>query len=119
MIKFIYITIIITPILYFLYLVIVYTFTHVPYVKTPKKYLNFIINNIEINSRSRVVDLGCGNGTFLFAAEKKDPRALIGYDLSFIHILYARAKAVLKKSKAKFFYKNFFNIDLSRPKTRY
>ena len=102
------------PLFYLFYLIYVYTITDVPYVRTPKKYLPVITKALNIDSKSVILDLGCGKGDFLFMAEKLKPRTLIGYDLSIFHIIIARLKAKLKGSQVKYYYKNFFDVNLSQ-----
>lgn len=101
------------PFLILLYHVLVYFFTGVPIIITPKKYYNNLFSNIEIKKNAKVYELGCGWGDFLFAVEKYQVEKIIGYDLSLFHVLISRIKANFKKSKAKIFFKNYFKADIS------
>jgi SAM-dependent methyltransferase len=102
------------PPLYLLYLVILYSRARVPFVTTARRYIPAIVNQIKITSKSVIYDLGCGKGDFLFGVEKYHPKELIGFELSPIHVWYARIKARLIKSKTKFFRQDFFTADISR-----
>lgn len=95
---------------YLLYFVIR---TRVPFVATPKEVLNQIIEYLPITSDTILYDLGCGQGRLLFAVEKLSPKKLVGFELSPLHVLYARTKATLKNSKVQFIRKNFFKADIS------
>lgn len=50
-----------------------------------------------------VIDLGCGTGRFTFLLEKEKPKKIVGIDLSWEMINYAKAKAESKKSIARFY----------------
>ena len=66
--------------------------TLVPWVKTPLANMERALAEIDLPTGSLVYDLGCGDGRFLFLAEKKGFR-MVGYELS----LYPYLKAVLAK----------------------
>ena len=102
------------PILYFVYLVALYSRAKVPFVTTEKYYVPKIFNKIKITEQTILFDLGSGKGDFLFAAEKYNPKELIGYELSPLHVLYSRIKAKLCGSKIKFIQKDFFTADISK-----
>lgn len=101
------------PLLYFFYHVLTYFQTKVPIVKTPKKYYQELFNNFPIPKNSVIYELGCGRGDFLFQVEKFFPKKLVGVEMAFLHILYAKIKAKIKKSKIEFLRQNFFAINLS------
>ena len=107
-------TIIITiPIIYFLYSLVIFWRTRVPFVATPAKLLNYIVNNIPIDGNTVLYDLGCGRGRFLFAAESKHPKKLVGYELSPLHVWYCRLKAQLTNSKVKIVSADIMTADIS------
>jgi len=103
------------PPLYLFYLIVIYFVTKVPYATTPQEYYNTIFKNIKITKKTKVYELGCGKGKFLFEADKKfHPAELVGYDLSPLHIFYDKVKAKILKSKIKFYLQDFFKADLRK-----
>ena len=82
--------------------------TRVPFVPTSQNDIEFIVKKIGINSQDTFYDLGSGNGKVVFLVEKMTGANVKGFELSWWTILYAKLKAKLKKSKAKFDNKNFF-----------
>jgi SAM-dependent methyltransferase len=107
------------PILYFVYLVLLYFRAHVPFVTTARRYIPVIFKAVPITPQTVLYDLGCGKGDFLFEAEKYHPQELVGFELSPLHVWYARAKAKLMKSKVKFIRQDFFTADISHADTIY
>ena len=104
---------IICSFIFLLYYVLIYIRTKVPITITPKKYYKELFDNFEIKPGLVIYELGSGRGDFLFAVEKFKPKKIIGFELSFLHVLYSKIRAKLKKSKAKVFYKDFFKVDFS------
>jgi len=86
--------------------------TKVPFAKTPRENIAKIFNEISLPKNSLIYDLGCGDGRFLFAAEKLGYRA-IGYELSLYPYLKCLLKKFFKKSSIKIFNKNFLKADLT------
>ncbi len=86
--------------------------TLVPWVKTPEANMKVVLEELNLPVGSLIYDLGCGDGRFLFLAEKYGLRAT-GYELA----LYPYLKAVLSKflrgSKIKVYRKNFLKQNLS------
>lgn len=87
--------------------------TKVPYVKTPKKILNIILNEINLKPDNVVCELGCGNARFLIKVEKKFGAETIGYELSPWPYFLARLNIFINKSKTKIFNKNFYKENLA------
>ena len=98
---------------FFSYPITLYFFTRVPIVLTNKKYFPVIFKEVPIPKNSVVYELGCGKADFLFFAEKYEPKKLIGFELSPIHVIFANFKAKLLGSKVKVYRKNFFKADIS------
>lgn len=98
---------------YFVYLLLVFRRTKVPIVITPKKYFKPILENLDITPQTIIYDLGCGTGSFLFAAEKYGPKEIRGFELSPLHVLYGKAKALILRSKADIYLQDYFTVDLS------
>lgn len=87
--------------------------TRVPFVPTSKDDVEFIVKKVGINSKDVFYDLGSGNGKVVFLVEKLSGAKVLGFELGWWTIFYAKLKAKLKKSKAEFIAKNFFNEDWS------
>jgi SAM-dependent methyltransferase len=85
--------------------------TKVPWAKTPRRNFAEIFLNINIPKNSLIYDLGCGDGGFLFFAEKMGHRA-IGYELSVYPFLKCLLKKLFSKSAIKIKRKNFFKENL-------
>lgn len=71
------------------------------------------MKQLNITPNSIIYDLGCGKGDILFAAEKFQPKKLIGYELSPLHAWYAHIKSKILKSRVKIYRKDFFSADIS------
>lgn len=87
--------------------------TGVPFVKTPKKVMEKILEEAKIKPTDIVYDLGCGDGQFLIETEKRYGCKTIGYELSPIAYFLAKINIKVNKAKTKIFYKNFYKEDLS------
>lgn len=74
--------------------------TKVPWVKTPKKNIDIILDEINLPKNSIVYDLGCGDGRFLFRAEKQGHQ-VAGYELSLYPYLKCLARKKNSGSKAE------------------
>lgn len=83
----------------------------VPWAKTPRDNFTKIFSNISIPKNSLIYDLGCGDGEFLFFAERNGYKA-IGYELSIYPFLKCLIKKILSGSAIKIKRKNFFKENL-------
>ena len=111
------IAILITSILFCIvsiYILFILFFTRVPFVRTPKKVIQKILEEIDIKSSHVVYDLGCGDAKFLIAVEKATGAKTIGFELSPWAYLLAKLNIFFKKSKTKVYYKNFYKENLSK-----
>ena len=86
--------------------------TKVPWAKIPKENIDIILENCHKSNGPLLYDLGCGDGQFLFKAEKKGYR-VIGYELYIYPFLKAKLKKFINNSEATILRKNFFKTDLS------
>lgn len=86
----------------------------VPYVPLNKKQLFNIDKYIKLTSGDKLVDLGCGDGRVLRMFERQGVKRLVGYEINFPVCCWAWAKGLFFQSKAKVYYKNFNNVDLSQ-----
>jgi len=92
---------------------LIFGYVKVPYVKTPEKGLNKMFELAKIKPNEKVYDLGCGNGQFLFKAEKDFKAIATGYELSPYPFFLAKSKQIIKGYKSKIYFKNFLNQNLS------
>ena len=68
-----------------------------PWVPTKPKQKRRLMKHVDLKDGDRVYDLGCGTGTLLFEAVKKNPRIqAIGYELSILPFLIAYANHLLR-----------------------
>jgi hypothetical protein len=86
--------------------------TRVAYVKTPANNLEKILAEIKLPAGSLIYDLGCGDGSILFLAEKLGYTA-VGYELSLYPYLKCLIRKAINRSQVKFYRKNFWQMDLS------
>ncbi len=93
---------------------IVHLFSGVPYVPTPKKVVDKMVEIAELKKGEVVFDLGCGDGRFLFAAEKVTETGGVGYELAPLPYLVARIGRWLNGAKTELHLKSLFRADLSR-----
>lgn len=88
--------------------------TRVPFVRTPTASFETIIAALPKQPGIKIADLGCGDGSILFAVEQARPDAkLVGYELAPAPYLLARWKRWLKKSRIQLYYRDFNKSDLS------
>lgn len=92
---------------------VAFLLTRVPFVPTDAGDVEFIVRKLKLTAKDNFYDLGSGNGRVLFLVEKLSGAKTVGFELGWWTILYAKIKASLKKSKAKFKNQNFFNADWS------
>lgn len=85
--------------------------TGVPWAKVPAANLEKILAEVNLPSGALVYDLGCGDGRFLFLAEKKGFKA-IGYELAYYPYLKSVWFKFLKGSQVKIINKDFLKQDL-------
>ena len=84
----------------------------VPWVPSGKESVEKMLDMAQVKDGDCLLDLGCGDGRVLFAAEKRGAKAR-GYELAVLAFLFALIKKVITKSKSEVYFKNFFREDLS------
>lgn len=85
---------------------------YAPYISTDKNTVKQIIEEIKINEKAVVYELGCGNAVFLRIMERKFPKTkLIGVENLYSIYLINRLKFKLQNSKIKIVKNDFFNIN--------
>ena len=87
--------------------------TKVPWAPTPKENIKLILEEFSLPKNSIIHDLGCGDGRFLFEAEKSGLTPT-GFELSLSPYLKCLILKKMRKSKIIAKRKNFLNEDLSQ-----
>lgn len=90
-------------------------FSLIPFVTVRKKVLNEIIRELNLDEKSILYDLGCGDGRVLFAALKTNPDiSCVGVEISPFPFLLANTKKIFFNFKnIQILYGNFFKKDIS------
>ncbi len=88
-------------------------FAKVPFVPTRKRDIENILNSISPSENAKFFDLGCGDGRFLFQAEKKYGIRGTGYELSLIPFLIAKTRQIFSGRKSEIKFKDLFKAELS------
>lgn len=96
-----------------IYILFILLFTRVPFVRTPKKVIEKILEEVKITPNHTVYDLGCGDAKFLIAIERATGAKTIGFEISPWAYILAKFNIWFKKSKTQVFYKNFYKENLS------
>lgn len=86
----------------------------VPYVPTKKRVMEEIIKQAKLKEGQNFYDLGCGDGRMLIEAEKATRVNAVGYEIAPLVYLFAVARKLANRSKAKIKFKNFFNENLEK-----
>lgn len=89
-------------------------FLRVPYVPTKKRVMQEVIKEAELKNGQNFFDLGCGDGRILIEAEKGAHVNAVGYEIAPLVYLFAVARKLLTRSKAKIKFKNFFHENLEK-----
>jgi SAM-dependent methyltransferase len=84
----------------------------VPYCPTPDEVINKIIKELDIKPNKHVYDLGCGDGRFLFAAEKLGAKTF-GFEISLPSYLRAQLKIKKHRLRTKIYFKNFYSANFN------
>ncbi|MFA6295838.1 MAG: hypothetical protein WC663_00635 [Patescibacteria group bacterium] len=92
---------------------LIFGYVKVPYVKTPEKGVEKMFELAKIKPNEIVYDLGCGNGQFVFKAEKDFKANASGFELSPYPFVLAKTSQIIKGYKSKIYFKNFLKEDLS------
>ncbi len=87
-------------------------FVRVPFVSTPAKTIGEIIEKLPLKKGDEVFDLGCGDGRFLFACEKKYQARATGYELGYWPYFLANFRGFFSRSKARIIFGNMFDADI-------
>lgn len=90
-------------------------FSSIPFVPVRRKILNEIILALDLDKKSILYDLGCGDGRILFTAAETNPHiSCVGIEIAPFPFLLAKIKSVFNFPKnVRILYGNFFNINVS------
>ncbi|MBN1326011.1 hypothetical protein JW977_03485 [Candidatus Falkowbacteria bacterium] len=86
---------------------------YAPYIRSGKKIVNRILQEVDFRDNSVVYELGCGDGRFIRELAKQREINCIGYEYSLAPYLLAKLFNFFSRKKVKIYYKNFFNENLS------
>lgn len=87
--------------------------TRVPYVRTAKKDIEFIANELNILSSDIFYDLGSGDGKVCFLINKLTGAKCVGFELTWWTYALSALKSKLKNQNVKFEMQDFFKSDWS------
>lgn len=85
--------------------------TRVPYVPTPPAAVERALDLLGVQPGQRVVDLGCGDGRFVFAAAARGAQAE-GYELAIWPLARAHLRRLITCSPARLHWANFLRTPL-------
>jgi ribosomal protein L11 methylase PrmA len=100
-------------VLYVIPIVFAYGFTGgSTFVPTSKHKIEKVLELVTMPPGSLMVDLGCGDGRFLVAAERQYSVDAVGYEINLTAFLLAKLNILFNRSRAKVYLKNFWKINL-------
>ena len=85
--------------------------TRVPFVPTNQADVEFFVKILGLDQADVFYDLGSGNGKVIFLVKKLSGARGVGFELGWWTVLYAKFKALLLGSRAKFYNRNFFKAN--------
>lgn len=91
---------------------------YLPYVRTSGLVAAKIMKSGVLDGKQKIVDLGCGNGVFLKAVQKKCPSAeLVGVEHGWLLVQQARLRFFLRRGlgyqRVKIVHGDMFKFDVS------
>lgn len=86
---------------------------------TNKKIIRSALKMADIRPQDSIIDLGCGDGRFLFEASKYSKHT-VGYEINPFLVLFVKLKAFLiQNRRIHVLLKNFWKVNLSTADTIY
>jgi SAM-dependent methyltransferase len=96
---------------YVLPIVGVYGFTGgSTFVPTSRHKISRVLDEVAMSPGSLMIDLGCGDGRFLVAAERRYDIKAVGYEINVTAFLLAKLYIYFHKSQAQVHLKNFWKV---------
>lgn len=87
-----------------------------PWVPTKPRERRYLLDNLPLTGTERVYDLGCGNGSLLFAVVDRYPNVIaVGYEVSLLLLLVGWAKKALsprRYRRVQLQWRNLFTADI-------
>jgi trans-aconitate methyltransferase len=91
-----------------------------PFVCTKPKVIKGILEELKVDDKAIIYELGCGRAGFLHACRKKYPKAeLIGVEYSFLPYIIGQIQNSFIGDKLKIIKQNFLKVDLSQANVVY
>jgi hypothetical protein len=84
-----------------------------PYIRTGKKLIYRVIDEIDFKENAKVYELGSGDGRFLRALAKKKKVQAVGFENFILPFTISRIAGFLTKSKVDIRYQDLFKADLA------
>ncbi len=84
----------------------------VPFISSPKKHFDRVLEEANLKPGQKVYDLGCGKAHFLVRASKKFGLRGEGYEMSLAPYWWGRFNVFVNKADVKLHCQNFFKADL-------
>ncbi len=84
------------------------------FVPTSKQKIEKVLDLVPMAPGALVIDLGCGDGRFLLAAERRYDVEAVGYDINLTAYLLARLNILYHRARARVYLKNFRKVDLGQ-----
>ncbi len=82
------------------------------FVPTSRHKIDKVLETVPMRSGARVVDLGCGDGRFLVAAERRYGVQAVGYEVNPTAFALAKLNVLIHGARVKVALKNFWKVDL-------
>lgn len=87
-------------------------FFRVPFVPTQQNMIDKVLKKAGLKAGKTIIDVGCGDGRIVVQAAKKKNVKAIGYEIAPMVFLIAKLRQLIFNSKAKIYFRNFFNESL-------
>lgn len=81
------------------------------FVPTSRHKIEKVLDSVSMSPGSFIIDLGCGDGRFLVAAERRYDVRAVGYEINITAYLLARLNLLVRNSRARVYLKNFWKVD--------
>ncbi len=86
---------------------------HAPFVRSSKKIVAKILENIRFEPKTKVYELGCGDARFLRLLAKKQDVECVGYEYSLPPFLLAKFFNLFSHQKISVYFRDFLKVNLS------